>query len=96
MKDYIEEKLNSLISKKESLEYTAATSGGAEPVADIPCMECGKYGISISEDFYPLGHCCYCGEENYIKQCQRCGKWYEDGDGNDTVCAECLEKVMEE
>lgn len=55
-----------------------------------------KYGISISEDFYPLGRCCYCGEENYIKQCQRCGKWYEDGDGNDTVCAECLEKVMEE
>lgn len=96
LKDYIEEKLNPLISKKESLEYTAATSGGAEPVADIPCMECGKYGISISEDFYPLGRCCYCGEENYIKQCQRCGKWYEDGDGNDTVCAECLEKVMEE
>lgn len=96
LKDYIEEKLNPLIYKKESLEYTAATSGGAEPVADIPCMECGKYGISISEDFYPLGRCCYCGEENYIKQCQRCGKWYEDGDGNDTVCAECLEKVMEE
>lgn len=96
LKDYIEEKLNPLIYKKESLEYTAATSGGVEPVADIPCMECGKYGISISEDFYPLGRCCYCGEENYIKQCQRCGKWYEDGDGNDTVCAECLEKVMEE
>ena len=96
LKEYIEEKLNPLISKKESLEYAAATSGGAEPVADSPCMECGKYGISISEDFYPLGRCCYCGEENYIKQCQRCGKWYEDGDGNDTVCAECLEKVMEE
>ena len=96
LKGYIEENLNPLISKKESLEYIAATSGGGELVADIPCMECGKYGISISEDFYPLGHCCYCGEENYIKQCQRCGKWYEDGDGNDTICAECLEKVMEE
>lgn len=96
LKEYIEEELNPLISKKESLEYTAATSGGAEPVADIPCMECGKYGISISEDFYPFGHCCYCGEENYIKQCQRCGKWYEDGEGNDTICAECLEKVIEE
>ena len=96
LKEYIEENLNPLISKKESLEYTAATSGGGELVADIPCMECGKYGISISEDFYPLGHCCYCGEENYIKQCLRCGKWYEDGDGNDTICAECLEKVMEE
>lgn len=96
LKGYIEENLNPLISKKESLEYIAATSGGGELVADIPCMECGKYGISISEDFYPLGHCCYCGGENYIKQCQRCGKWYEDGDGNDTICAECLEKVMEE
>ena len=94
LKEYIEEKLNPLISKKELLEYTAATDGGIEPVADIPCMECGKYGISISEDFYSLRHCCYCGEENYIKQCQRCGKWYEDG--TDTICEECLEKVMEE
>ena len=56
LKEYIKEKLNPLISKKESLEYTVITSGGAEPVADIPCMECGKYGISILEDFYPFGH----------------------------------------
>lgn len=96
LKAYIDDELNPLISKKESLEYIAATEGGTGPVADIPCMECGKYGISISEDFYPFGHCCYCGEENYIKQCHRCGRWYEDGDGNDTICAECLEKVMEE
>ena len=96
LKEYIKGKLNPLISKKESLEYTAITSGGAGPVADIPCMECGKYGISILEDFYPVGYCCYCGEENYIKQCQRCGKWYEDGEGNDTICAGCLEKMMEE
>ena len=96
LKAYIDDELNPLISKKESLEYIAVTEGGTGPVADIPCMECGKYGISISEDFYPFGHCCYCGEENYIKQCHRCGRWYEDGDGNDTICAECLEKVMEE
>ena len=96
LKEYIEESLNPLISKKESLEYEAATSGGAEPVADIPCIECGKYGISILDEFYPIGHCCYCGEENYIRQCEKCGKWYEDGEGNDSICNECLKKILSE
>lgn len=96
LKEYIEESLNPLISKKESLKYKAVTSGGAEPVADIPCAECGEYGISILEEFYPVGHCCYCGEENYIRQCERCGKWYEDGDGDDKICNECLEMILKE
>ena len=42
MREYIEENLNPMIAKKEALEYTAATSGGEEPVADVPCIECGK------------------------------------------------------
>lgn len=96
LKEYIEESLNPLIAKKESLEYEVATSGGAEPVADIPCIECGKYGISILDEFYPIGHCCYCGEENYIRQCEKCGKWYEDGEGNDSICNGCLEKILSE
>lgn len=96
LREYIEENLNPMIAKKEALEYTAATSGGEEPVADVPCIECGKYGVSILEEFYPVGHCCYCGEKNYIKQCQRCGKWYEDGEGNDIICDDCLKTIMEE
>ena len=57
-------------------------------------VECGEYGVSILDDFYPVGHCCYCGEENYIKQCNKCGKWYEDNGENDTICTECLEEIL--
>lgn len=96
LKEYIDSNLNPMIAKKEALEYEAATSGGPKPVADIPCCECGEYGISIMEDFYPVGYCCYCGEENDIRRCNRCGKWYEDGDGNDIICGECLEKILKE
>lgn len=96
LKEYIEESLNPLISQKEALEYKAATSGGAEPVADIPCAECGEYGISILEEFYLVGHCCYCGTENYIRQCMRCGRWYEDDSGEDSICNECAEEILTE
>lgn len=96
LKEHIDENLNPMIAKKEALEYEAATKGEANPVADIPCVECGEYGISIMEDFYPVGHCCYCGEENYIRRCERCGRWYEDGDGNDSICGDCLEEILKE
>lgn len=94
LKEYVEKNLNPLIEKKELLQYTAIRYGGPEPVADIPCVECGEYGVSILDDFYPVGHCCYCGEENYIKQCNKCGKWYEDNGENDTICTECLEEIL--
>ena len=96
LKEHIDENLNPMIAKKEALEYEAAASGEPNPVADIPCAECGEYGISIMEDFYPVGHCCYCGEENYIRRCERCGRWYEDGDGNDSICGDCLEEILKE
>lgn len=96
LKEHIDENLNPMIAKKEALEYEATTKGEANPVADIPCVECGEYGISIMEDFYPVGHCCYCGEENYIRQCERCGRWYEGGDGNDSICGDCLEEILKE
>ncbi len=93
LKEYVEINLNPL-EKKELLRYTAIRYGGPEPVADIPCAECGEYGVSILDDFYPVGHFCYYGEENYIKQCNKCGKWYEDNGENDTICNECLEEIF--
>lgn len=96
LKEHIDENLNPMLAKKETLEYEAAKSGEPNPVADIPCAECGEYGISIMEDFYPVGHCCYCGEENYIRRCDRCGRWYEDGDRNGSICGNCLEEILKE
>lgn len=94
LQDYVENELNPLIEQKESLEYIAGKRGEDYPVADIPCEECGEYGISISDDFYPFGHCCYCGEENYIQQCEKCGQWYRKGDGENGICNDCLEYYL--
>ena len=34
-----------------------------EFVADNECEECGHLGVSINAEFYPIGKCCYCGNE---------------------------------
>lgn len=64
LKEYIETGLNPLIDKLNALEHEEHQHGGPKPVADFPCYECGKQGVSIMEDFYPMGHCCYCGTDN--------------------------------
>ena len=94
LQNYVEDELNPLIAQKERLENIAGKRDGDYPVADIPCSECGEYGISISDDFYPFGHCCYCGEENYIEQCEDCGQWYGEGYGERGICNECLEHYL--
>ena len=60
------EELNPYIAMKESLEYSAAKSGEASPIADFPCWECGESGVSLNEDLYKFGHCCYCGTDNEV------------------------------
>ena len=54
--EYTEEELNPMINKLN--EYEKAT-GGKKPVSDEACYECDKKGISVIEDFYPEGFCCF-------------------------------------
>lgn len=90
--EYIEEKLNPLVSKKNMLEYEAVRHGGELPTADFTCEECGKDGISILENFYPIGRCCYCGTENEVHKCEMCGKIFDDYGGKNGICNGCLPK----
>lgn len=49
----------------EILEVLSCENKGAvQFVADFPCEQCGKYGVSIDETFLTVGRCCYCGYEN--------------------------------
>ncbi len=85
------EEFNPYIAMKESMEYAVATEGGTPPVADFPCEECGNLGISICEDFYPYGRCCYCGYDNDIKFCPQCESHFiSNGDASD-LCDNCKE-----
>ena len=93
LKEYIENGLNPLIQKLEELEYGAQRHGGSEPVADFPCCECEKNGISIMNEFYPIGRCCYCGTDNDIFICERCGTVFDDDGGANGLCNGCISEM---
>lgn len=87
------EELNPYISIKELLEIQAAKEGGISPVADFPCCECEQYGVSLQDDFYKFGHCCYCGTDNDVLICDRCESPFGDGGGKWGLCNSCLEYI---
>ena len=81
--DYIEEDLNPYVKKVSAMEHECGRYGGTSPVADFACQECGKDGVSITEDLLPIGKCCYCGYENEHYVCECCGTVYDDMDGDE-------------
>ena len=90
------EEANPYIAIKSSLEERVIKEGELPPVADFPCNECENNGISIRDDFYPFGHCCYCGADNNISICIRCGSPFEK-DGDDLkLCNNCREEIKKE
>lgn len=89
---YINDELNPYLERLFSLEYEYGKYGGEKPVADFVCAECGKTGVSILEDFLPIGKCCYCGYENDVNICEICGTVYDDMGGNEHLCNGCVPK----
>lgn len=89
---YIEETLNPYVKQVSAMEYECGRHGGEPPVADFPCQECGKEGVSITEDLLPIGKCCYCGYENEIHICELCGTVYDDYGGDEHLCNGCMPK----
>lgn len=66
------ETLNPYPAKLNALAYE--NKGAVQFVADFPCEQCEKLGISINETFLPIGRCCYCEYENELVKCKRCGE----------------------
>lgn len=66
------ESLNPYPARLEALSY--ANKCAVQFVSDYPCEQCGKSGISINETFLTIGRCCYCGYENELSECARCGE----------------------
>jgi len=88
--DYIEEDLNPYVKQVAAMEYEYGRHGGISPVADFACQECGKDGVSITEDLLPIGKCCYCGYENEYYVCELCGTVYDDMGGDEHLCNGCM------
>ena len=88
--NYIEEDLNPYVKQVAAMEYECGRHGGTSPVADFACQECGKDGVSITEDLLPIGKCCYCGYENEHYVCELCGTVYDDMGGDEHLCNGCM------
>lgn len=88
--------LNPYVKELQDNEYEIVKEGAESPVADFPCWECGKYGVSIRQEFFKFGHCCYCGSDNEVKKCQRCGSYFGGDDGRDGFCEYCLGKIEQD
>ena len=86
--------LNPYPEELESLSYES--KGSEHFVADFPCLQCGNLGISINETFLPIGRCCYCGYENELVQCARCGELFEANDTNNGCCPSCAAYIEEQ
>ena len=85
------DKLNPYPAILAGLEYES--KGGERYVADYPCDECGKYGVSVNEAFLPIGRCCYCGFENELAECIRCGELFSVCDLENELCPACAEYI---
>lgn len=81
------ESLNPYPEKLEALSYE--NKGAVQFVADFPCEQCGKFGVSIHEDFLSVGRCCYCGFENEMLECERCGELISIGILENGFCPSC-------
>lgn len=48
----------------EKIQNLQGQNSTVLPVSSEKCYECARAGISTDDDFYPVGHCCYCGTDN--------------------------------
>lgn len=84
---YIDEKLNPYPEKLDA--YVYENKGDNAWTADFACSQCGKFGVSIHEEFLPIGRCCYCGWDNELEKCDRCGQLVDVDVLENGLCPSC-------
>lgn len=81
------ETLNPYPQKLDALAYES--KGAEEFVADFPCEQCGKFGVSVNEAFMTIGRCCYCGYEHELVRCERCDELVSEDVLEHGFCPSC-------
>lgn len=89
--EYIDEKLNPYPGKLDAHVYE--NKGDNAWTADFACSQCGKFGVSIHEEFLPIGRCCYCGWDNELEKCDRCGQLMDVDVLENGLCPSCSANV---
>lgn len=91
--DFIETHFENMREYIDSEMFSIIKDGGQNPLADIPCWECGEEYICVDENYGTFGQCLNCGEMNEIAICSRCECFFE-GDANEEepiFCDNCFE-----
>lgn len=91
---FIDEGLNPYQGKLNT--YIYENKGLNDWTADFACIQCGKFGVSINADFLPVGRCCYCGCDNELEKCDRCGELVSADDMVHGFCPSCLAYIEKE
>lgn len=96
LKDKLFIAIESLNPYPEQLSALSIENKGAiQLVDDYPCEQCGKCGVSVNANFLPIGKCCYCGFENEMVECKRCGELVNIDNAESgfcPACTACIEK----
>lgn len=92
--EYIDEKLNPYPAELDV--HVHENKGDNDWTADFACEQCGKTGVSINDEFLPIGKCCYCGWNNELKKCVRCGAIVSYDDIENGLCPSCAAYVDKE
>lgn len=101
IKEYIEINFENMREMVDAAMYRIIKDGGNNPLAEIPCFECGEEYICVDETIAEKGLCLNCGNMNDLCECERCGKYYEgcDSDYEDDeprICDYCLDHYKNE
>lgn len=88
------EDLNPYPAQLKALVYES--KGADSYVADFPCEQCGKIGISINANFLPIGKCCYCGYINELAKCERCEEMVSVSEIKNGFCLSCAEYIKKQ
>jgi len=93
-KENLIDAINNLNPYPDILKQLEYESKGCDSfVADFPCEQCGKNGISKNETFLPIGRCCYCGFENELATCTRCDELFNANDIEGGFCSNCANNI---
>ncbi len=88
----IGESFPNLVEVVDRAKYEAMRNGGRDPVSDSSCEECDEEYICIDETIIEIGTCVNCGCINEIRECDRCGEYYNpEIEGNSSYCQGCLD-----
>lgn len=97
LKDELLAAIESLNPYPKKLSALALENKGAiQFVDDCPCEQCGKCGVSINPDFLPIGKCCYCGFENEMIECERCGEVVNAVTADQGFCPSCATYIEQQ